>query len=364
MVSSADRRPCGTGALLDSPAMSAESATAASPVPTRGKRERVFSGVQPSGLPHVGNYLGAFRNYIAMQETHDAIYCIVDYHALTSTHDAELIRRNTYEMALGPARPGPRPRALDPLPPVGSPRTRRAHLAAGLGHAGQLGRADAVVQGEEADPAGRRQPRPADLSHPADGRHRHLPREVRAGRQGPGRASRAGPRDRACVERPLWRLLRRAAGRLHRLAHRQGHRRRATRCRSRWATSSRSSRNPTEVRKQVMSMVTDTQRIKRTDPGRPEVCNVCQLQRFFGDDYEALWEGERTAAHRLRRHEAPAGRPHDRALRRGPRAPGRAGGAPGLRRRGPARRRRRGWRRRRRDTLREAHERMGLGPVD
>ena len=42
-------------------------------------------------------------------------------------------------------------------------------------------------------------------------------------------------------------------------------------------------------------MVTDTQRIKRTDPGRPEVCNVCQLQPFFGDDYESLWDGERTA---------------------------------------------------------------------
>jgi tryptophanyl-tRNA synthetase len=49
------------------------------------------------------------------------------------------------------------------------------------------------------------------------------------------------------------------------------------------------------IRKQVMSMVTDTQRIKRTDPGRPEVCNVCQLHRFFGDDYEYIWEGERTA---------------------------------------------------------------------
>lgn len=43
-------------------------------------------------------------------------------------------------------------------------------------------------------------------------------------------------------------------------------------------------------------MVTDTQRIKRTDPGRPEVCNVCQLQRFFGGDFIQLWEGERTAA--------------------------------------------------------------------
>ena len=49
------------------------------------------------------------------------------------------------------------------------------------------------------------------------------------------------------------------------------------------------------IRKQVMSMVTDTKRILRTDPGRPEVCNVCQLQPHFGDDYEDLWEGERTA---------------------------------------------------------------------
>jgi tyrosyl-tRNA synthetase len=65
------------------------------------RRERVFSGVQPSGLPHVGNYLGAFGNYIAMQDGYDAIYCIVDYHALTSTHDPEVIRSSTYEMALG-----------------------------------------------------------------------------------------------------------------------------------------------------------------------------------------------------------------------------------------------------------------------
>ena len=42
-------------------------------------------------------------------------------------------------------------------------------------------------------------------------------------------------------------------------------------------------------------MVTDTKRILRTDPGRPEVCNVCQLHRFFGDDYEEVWDGERTA---------------------------------------------------------------------
>jgi tryptophanyl-tRNA synthetase len=66
-----------------------------------------------------------------------------------------------------------------------------------------------------------------------------------------------------------------------------------------------------------MSMMTDTQRILRTDPGRPQVCNVCQLHRHFGDDYEEIWEGERTArtgcvdtkkllAQRIIDHYAPA----------------------------------------------------------
>jgi tryptophanyl-tRNA synthetase len=50
------------------------------------------------------------------------------------------------------------------------------------------------------------------------------------------------------------------------------------------------------IRKQIMGMVTDTKRILRTDPGRPEVCNVCQLHRFFSPtDYETIWDGERTA---------------------------------------------------------------------
>jgi tryptophanyl-tRNA synthetase len=52
---------------------------------------------------------------------------------------------------------------------------------------------------------------------------------------------------------------------------------------------------PDEIRRLVMSMVTDPQRIRRTDPGRPEICNVCQLHRFFGGDYLEIQDGERTA---------------------------------------------------------------------
>ena len=52
---------------------------------------------------------------------------------------------------------------------------------------------------------------------------------------------------------------------------------------------------PDEIARLVMSMVTDPQRIKRGDHGRPEVCNVCQLHRHFGGDYLVIQDGERTA---------------------------------------------------------------------
>jgi len=63
------------------------------------RRPRVFSGTQPSGTPHLGNYLGAFRNYTAMQETHDCVYCVVDLHAITVRQTRAELRRNTIELA-------------------------------------------------------------------------------------------------------------------------------------------------------------------------------------------------------------------------------------------------------------------------
>src|SRR3954447_14667772 len=50
-------------------------------------RERVFSGVQPTGNLHLGNYLGAIKRFVAMQRTHDCIYCVVDMHAITLPQD-------------------------------------------------------------------------------------------------------------------------------------------------------------------------------------------------------------------------------------------------------------------------------------
>ena len=61
--------------------------------------KRVFSGIQPSGDLHLGNLLGALMNWLKMQDAHDAIYCVVDLHALTLSQDPEVLRRNTIELA-------------------------------------------------------------------------------------------------------------------------------------------------------------------------------------------------------------------------------------------------------------------------
>ncbi|MHB2022101.1 MAG: tryptophan--tRNA ligase [Mycobacteriales bacterium] len=60
---------------------------------------RVLSGIQPTGAHgfHLGNYLGAVRQWVAMQDTHEAFYCVVDLHALTVTPDPEELRRRSRE---------------------------------------------------------------------------------------------------------------------------------------------------------------------------------------------------------------------------------------------------------------------------
>ena len=60
---------------------------------------RVFSGIQPSGDLHLGNYLGAIRRFVPLQESHDCIYCVVDMHAITVWQEPEDLRRRTYEVA-------------------------------------------------------------------------------------------------------------------------------------------------------------------------------------------------------------------------------------------------------------------------
>lgn len=62
-------------------------------------KKRIFSGAQPTGELHIGNYLGALRNWVALQDEYDAIYCIVNLHAITLPQDPQTLRQKTVDLA-------------------------------------------------------------------------------------------------------------------------------------------------------------------------------------------------------------------------------------------------------------------------
>jgi|GEM_PF-3144816 len=71
--------------------------------PTQGKKGVIFSGMRPTGLLHLGNYMGALQNWVKLQEEYDCIYCAVDIHALTTIETADesaQIRPNIEDMVL------------------------------------------------------------------------------------------------------------------------------------------------------------------------------------------------------------------------------------------------------------------------
>lgn len=64
------------------------------------KKGRVFSGARPTGRQHLGNYLGAIQNYVALQDEYECIYCIVDLHALTTVEPGDDLKAHTRDMVL------------------------------------------------------------------------------------------------------------------------------------------------------------------------------------------------------------------------------------------------------------------------
>jgi len=274
--------------------MTTETLPAPSLLASAAPRPRIFSGIQPSGVPHIGNDLGAIRNYVKLQWEYEAIYCIVDYHALTSLHDPELVRRQTREMAAGLLALGLDPEQCTLFVQSHRPEvTELAWLLATVTMVSWLERTPTYKE--------KREFQPDDINHglltypvlqAADiviykaslvpvGKdqvaHLELSREIV--RAFNNRYGETFPEPQAVLtDSPI-------------ILGTDGVRK-----------MSKSLGNTIDIfaaeeviRKQIMGMVTDTKRILRTDPGRPEVCNVCQLHRSFGDDYDEIWEGERTA---------------------------------------------------------------------
>jgi tryptophanyl-tRNA synthetase len=267
-------------------------------------------------VAHLGNDLGAIRNYVKLQAEYDAIYCIVDYHALTSTHDPDVLRARTRDMAASLLALGLDPERCTLF--IQSHRPEHTELAWLLATVTPVSWLERTPTYKE-----KRETQPDDINHglltypvlqAADiamykaslvpvgkdqAAHLELSREiVRAFNH---RYGETFPEPQAVfTEAPtvlgtdgVRKMSKSVGNTIDILAE------------------------PDLIRKQVMSMVTDTQRILRTQPGRPEVCNVCQLHRFFGPDYEEIWDGERMArtgcvdtkkllADRIIRHYAPA----------------------------------------------------------
>ena len=65
---------------------------------TKTHARRIFSGIQPTGNLHLGNYLGAIRNWVTLQKEFESIYCVVDLHAITVPQDPQELRRSTREV--------------------------------------------------------------------------------------------------------------------------------------------------------------------------------------------------------------------------------------------------------------------------
>lgn len=264
-----------------------------SPKAPSATRERVFSGIQPSGASHLGNYLGAQVNYVALQDRYDAIYGIVDLHALTTVHDGETLRSLTHDMVLDLLAVGLDPARctlirqsdipehaelcwlfdtvvpvswLERTPTYKEKREQGVDNSNALLSYPVLQAADIVIYKATKVPVGKDQAPHLELSREIVRAFNH--------RYGP-----IFPEPQPVfTEAPV-------------VIGTDGARK-----------MSKSAGNtipifaaPDEIRRLVMSMVTDPLRIRRTDPGRPEVCNVCQLHRFFGDDFESIWDGERSA---------------------------------------------------------------------
>jgi len=73
------------------------------------KRKQVLSAIQPTGDMHFGNYFGAVKNWVALQETYDCIYGVVDYHAMTMPYRPKKLRENTWELIFNLLATGVRP---------------------------------------------------------------------------------------------------------------------------------------------------------------------------------------------------------------------------------------------------------------
>jgi tryptophanyl-tRNA synthetase len=254
------------------------------------KKGRVFSGARPTGRQHLGNYLGAVKNYVALQDEYDCVYCIVDLHALTTVDDTLNLRQNTYEMALDWLAAGIRPEEtimfvqshvpqvtelhtiLSMVTPLGKltdlptfkekVRQNPNNVNYGLVGYPVLMAADIVLYKTDLVPVGIDQ-----------APHIEFTREV-------VRSFNYRYQTNVLIEPGMKNTE------IPKVLGIDGKEKMSKSLDNHIELAS----TPEETRQRVMQMVTDPQRMKRTDPGDPDVCNVFSMHKIFSsaDEVEMI----------------------------------------------------------------------------
>ena len=244
---------------------------------------RIFSGIQPTGELHIGNYLGAVKNWVALQRQYESFFCIVDYHAITVPYDAADLRQRTNDMAVSLLAAGIDPSActmfvqsmvpehtelawiFNTVTPLGELERqtqfkeksgRQESILAGILNYPVLQAADILLYKADLVPVGEDQVQ-----------HLELSREI-ARRWNAKFVPDAAPF--FPEPQPLLTPTRRIMGL-------DGQ-----------AKMSKSLGNtvgmledPKDIWEKLRPAVTDPKRVRRTDPGTPEVCNIYHLHKAF-----------------------------------------------------------------------------------
>ena len=219
-------------------------AAQASPSPlATPRREVVFSGMQPSGGFHIGNYLGAVRDWVALQDQHRCFYCVVDLHALTQPYEPAAMRARVLDMAVELLACGIDPQKSTLF--VQSQVPEHAELSWILSTVAPYGELSRMTQFKEnGEPALFAEPLPL---------HRSPLRIM--GLDGKQKMSKSLGNYVAISD------------------------------------------EPDAIRKKIGSAFTDELRLRKKDPGHPESCYVCGLEQYFmpSDKVAELQDGCRTA---------------------------------------------------------------------
>lgn len=250
------------------------------------KKGRVFSGARPTGRQHLGNYLGAIKNYVALQDEFECVYCIVDVHALTTVETTQDLVSNTYDMALDWLAAGIRPEEsimfvqshvpqvmelhtyLSMVTPLGKltdlptfkekVRQNESNVNYGLVGYPVLMTADIVLYNTDFVPVGVDQAPHLEFSRET----------VRSFNYRYGKAVLKEPQMKN-TEIP-------------KVLGIDGVQKMGKSLNNHIELAS----NPEETQKRVMQMVTDPQRLRRNDPGNPDVCNVFSMHKIFSSKEE------------------------------------------------------------------------------